>query len=168
MAKYMSLEGRFFEKVNKTESCWLWTGALNSRGYGSIGVNGKSVSAHRFSYEMHKAVIPKGMVVCHSCDVRNCVNPEHLWIGTIGDNNRDAFKKDRNGLSTRRRTHCRRGHLFDEVGVDKRVKKDGTVYRTCSECRRMLAKKKRYDSDTRDALLKYQREYQRKYYRRNK
>jgi hypothetical protein len=168
MAKYMSLEGRFLQKTTKTDSCWLWTGALNSQGYGSIGVNGKSVSAHRFSYELYVGEIPAGMVVCHSCDVRHCVNPEHLWVGTTADNNRDMFTKDRNGSSSRKRTHCRRGHSFDEFGVYEKQRKNGTVDRICRECKRIAAKNMRTNPETREAYLQYQREYQRKYQRRKK
>lgn len=160
MAKYMSLENRFLEKVNKTDSCWLWTGALNSRGYGAIGVNGKSVSAHRFSYETYIGEIPPGMVVCHSCDVRNCVNPEHLWVGTSADNNRDMFEKDRNGSSTRRQTHCRRGHSFEEfepiVYIKNQGGQAGKEYRICKECKRIN------DSKRRGKNLEYMREYNRK------
>jgi hypothetical protein len=168
MAKYMSLEGRFLEKINKTDTCWLWTGALNSRGYGSIGVNGKAVSAHRFSYEMYIGEIPEGLVICHSCDVRNCVNPEHLWAGTSADNNRDMFAKDRNGSSSRRHTHCRRGHSFEEYGVYERKRKDGAIDRFCRECKRASAEKRRNSPETREAYLKYQREYQRKYHSKDK
>ena len=95
MAKYMSYEDRFMQKVNKTETCWLWTGALNSRGYGSFGVYGKATSAHRYSYEHFKGKIPEGMIVCHSCDVPACVNPDHLWVGTYLDNSRDCIRKGR-------------------------------------------------------------------------
>ena len=164
----MSMEDRFFQKVRKTDSCWLWTGALNSRGYGAFGVNGKSVSAHRYSYETYVGPIPEGMVVCHSCDIRNCVNPQHLWVGSTADNNKDMFQKERNGSSTRRQTHCRRGHDFSEYGVYERKRKDDTIDRFCRECKRISSEKRRNSPETREAYLAYQREYQRKYYRRDR
>ena len=96
---------RFFSKVNKTESCWLWVGAQNGKGYGRFGVNRKVVSAHRYSYETFNGPITDGMIVCHTCDVRHCVNPEHLWLGTVADNNKDMFDKGRNGASKIGRAH---------------------------------------------------------------
>lgn len=95
MTKNMSYEERFFQKVNKTESCWLWTGALNSRGYGSFRFNGKSESAHRYSFRYFNGEIQPGMIICHKCDVPACVNPQHLWEGTHLDNNQDCIAKGR-------------------------------------------------------------------------
>jgi hypothetical protein len=95
MPKYASMENRFFEKVEKSDSCWIWVGAKTSNGYGSIGVNGKSMSAHRYSYQLHNGAIPNGMVICHTCDIRLCVNPAHLWAGTQKENLHDMFKKGR-------------------------------------------------------------------------
>jgi hypothetical protein len=71
--------------------CWLWTGALTEYGYGRIGAG----YVHRLSYQSSKGTIPSGMCVCHTCDVRSCVNPEHLWLGTISDNTADRDKKGR-------------------------------------------------------------------------
>lgn len=85
----------FFKRVNKTDNCWLWTGSIRN-GYGLFSHNLKTISAHRFSYEIHKGPIPNGLIVLHSCDVPNCVNPEHLSVGTHLDNNRDMISKGRN------------------------------------------------------------------------
>lgn len=81
-----SLEERFWPKVNKTESCWLWIGAVNNAGYGKISVNGKLEMAHRASYAMAVGPIPAGMFVDHMCHVPACVNPAHLRLATSKQN----------------------------------------------------------------------------------
>lgn len=85
---------RFWTKVHKTDTCWLWTAALRC-GYGAFKVDGKAIGAHCYSYAMAHGAIPKGLVVCHSCDVRHCVNPDHLWLGSYKDNMQDASRKGR-------------------------------------------------------------------------
>lgn len=75
-----------------TESgCWIWTGCKVKAGYGTIG---KSYM-HRYSYELHQGRIPDGMHVCHQCDMPDCVNPDHLFIGTHRDNHEDKISKGR-------------------------------------------------------------------------
>ena len=140
MPKKVNASDRFFEKVEKSGECWLWVGALNSRGYGSFGFEGRRLGAHRFSYELHKGEIPEGMFVCHSCDVRNCVNPDHLWLGDNADNMKDMYQKERR-VHVRSET-CKRGHVYKEVGFSVRNAK-GVERITCLGCKRMREAKYR-------------------------
>jgi len=99
-AHKIPIEQRFWQKVDKSAGknrCWIWSGAKDKNGYGRITKEKyvKTYRAHVFSYELHNNQIPKGMLVCHSCDNPPCVNPKHLWIGTVRDNNHDKMKKGR-------------------------------------------------------------------------
>lgn len=90
---------RFMAKVEVTYGggCWLWHGAKASGGYGSFWYKGKNVPAHKYAYQAFKGRVPKGLYVCHSCDVPNCVKPAHLWPGTPADNTHDGVRKGRIG-----------------------------------------------------------------------
>ena len=166
---------RFFQKVDKSGStdfptCWIWTGAATSKTYGHFCYYTKkpAIGAHVASYLFHKGEIPDGQIVRHSCDNPSCVNPEHLILGTHSDNMKDMFARGRNGWSSKKLTHCRKGHSFEEFGVYERRWKNGKTDRICKECQRNRALKNRNSPETREAYLKYQRDYQREYYRKNK
>lgn len=102
----------FWNKVDKSEGCWNWTGAKSkvtvvngekkgSEGYGVLGVKGRHYFAHRRSYEITNGAIPDGMMVLHKCDNRACVNPDHLYLGTQADNMRDMVAREqRKGSGT--------------------------------------------------------------------
>lgn len=93
MPKDIPLEERFMSFVDKTESCWIWKGAVNSYGYGSFGVDGKVMNSHRVSYQLFKGTIDNGLFVRHLCRTKGCVNPEHLTLGTHLQNMEDK-KRD--------------------------------------------------------------------------
>ena len=119
---------RFWEKVKKTRTCWLWLGKPNESGYGQFYATsikgegnkngkGKRIYAHRYSYLKAKGTIPKGKILDHHCETPSCVQPKHLQPVTRGQNIQLGWK---------RKTHCKRGHRFNEQNGKK----------LCKECMR--------------------------------
>ncbi len=93
---------RFWSKVKKGEphECWEWQAFRFVNGYGQFWHQGRDGKAHRMAYTMAKGPIPEGLVVMHTCDNRACCNPDHLRLGTQGDNLQDMYDKDRRGKLT--------------------------------------------------------------------
>jgi hypothetical protein len=141
--------------VQKTATCWNWHGYL-SRGYGQIMHDGVRMGVHRAAYLILVGAIPEGMNVCHACDNRRCVNPQHLWLGTTKDNIRDCVAKGRS--KEQKKTHCPRGHEYTP---------ENTVYihngaRNCRKCRREASRAVWERRGGKEAYNAYMREYQRK------
>lgn len=100
------IRDRFFEKFERGTGCWEWTASVDSWGYGHLGDGRRLKLAHRLSWEIHRGAIPNGLKVLHHCDNRRCVNPDHLFLGTVADNNGDMYAKGR-GVNPRGTQHGR-------------------------------------------------------------
>ena len=133
---------RFWNKVDKTDNCWEWIPSKKNRKHGAFKKKSsrKPVMAHRYSYELHYGDFDKSLFVCHKCDNPPCVRPDHLFLGTILDNNRDSLIKGRKAiynLCKRNiiKTHCPKGHEYNEENTIIRYRKRfGKIGRT-RECR---------------------------------
>lgn len=84
-----------YYRIDHLGDCWLWQRSLNNSGYGSFFFNGILTTAHRASWMLFKGEIPEECFVLHVCDIRHCVNPDHLFLGTQSDNVQDMLKKGR-------------------------------------------------------------------------
>ena len=121
---------RFWDKVKKTPACWVWAGVTFRNGYGQFG---RHSLAHRIAWELMYGPIPAGLCVLHRCDNPPCVRPDHLFLGTVADNNHDMCAKGRNGRNgNENKTHCLRGHPL--AGSNLYVTPGGT--RACKACGR--------------------------------
>jgi hypothetical protein len=165
---------RFYKQVEVVESgCHEWTGRINSSGYGIIYFNKKQQAAHRVAWQIANGEIPKGMLVCHTCDNPPCVNVNHLWLGTHQDNMDDMTVKGRDANS--QKTHCSNGHPYDKENTRITIRTGSQLQlnRHCITC--SIAYRKQYVKDNRE-LIKIKRfanrekkiEYLREYRAKNR
>lgn len=126
---------RFESFIDKSTDCWNWNGYLGNGGYGRFQLAGKKFLAHRLMYWDYYGIGPNGFCVMHSCDNRECVNPEHLSLGTYKDNSKDASGKGR--LANQKTTHCPKGHEYNlkNTYLDKPRNK-----RQCRECNKLRSR----------------------------
>lgn len=135
------VRARFWGKVRKTPTCWWWTGAIGTHGYGFFHIRGlKNMTAHVYSYLAFKGPIPEGHQIRHTCDNRACVRPKHLITGTRKQNMQDAVERGRINPWLAGKTHCKNGHPWDEENTEYRTWVDSRGVerkaRRCRTCRR--------------------------------
>lgn len=130
---------RFWSKVHKTETCWLWTGWRNPNGYGRIwlgDVGRREAFAHRVAYELLVGAIPEELQLDHLCRVKHCVNPAHLEAVSAQVN---VLRSTNAAAVNAAKTHCDHGHPFNEINtyIDTRG------WRGCRPCRREAMRRRR-------------------------
>ncbi len=132
-AKRRYPEGRFGRSVRVSpDGCWLWQGSLTPRGYAKMGLNGRTVVVHRWSYEHFVGPIPEGMQLDHfACEVRHCVNPWHVRPVTARENTLRGATIPSLMAS---KTECLRGHPFDEANTYE-IRTGGRACRACNRLR---------------------------------
>ena len=139
------LSERFWAKVHKTSTCWLWTGSRISSGYGNFrGENGCNVLVHRFAYETLIGPIPDGLMLDHLCRNPACVNPAHLEPVPAREN---SLRGVGFAAENARKTHCVNGHPYDLLNT--RIRPQG--WRDCRVCHR-LKERERYRRQRAKAL----------------
>lgn len=116
-----------------TSGCWLWTKSVGNSGYGKLRIGNRDVGAHRASFAAFNGAIPDGACVLHSCDVRACINPQHLFIGSHSDNSKDMVRKGRHKCPARTKTSCPKGHEYTGVNSQGR--------RICHQCSNEASKR---------------------------
>lgn len=161
-------------QIEPFTGCWIWTGFRGSYGYGQVGngskrvvvngkprTRGKHIDTHRGIWIALHGPLTRHQFVCHKCDVPPCCNPDHLFVGSLADNNRDMAAKGR--YNHQQRTHCIRNHEFtpENTRIDSRGKR---VCRMCERIRHSLTPEERrayklYDGSVRRSPKKFQNRF---------
>jgi hypothetical protein len=131
------MSNHFLAKISPEPNtgCWLWTGYVKSNGYGEQRVKGRLWLAHRYAWTVANGPIKNGLLVCHKCDNRLCVNPSHMFLGTHHDNSADMITKGRHVPHNRNQPVCKRGHPLSGGNIRTYGAK-----RACKECNREAAR----------------------------
>jgi hypothetical protein len=127
------VEKRFWGKVYKTQNCWFWIGNITGGGYGHFSINGRHRPAQVVAWELfHGRPFPDAKWGLHTCDIKQCVRPDHIFPGTRSDNMVDAVRKGM-GHQNRIVEKCKHGHPFDEENTYV-VHWRGQIKRQCRKC----------------------------------
>lgn len=117
---------RFWSHIEKKDGdCWLWKGTIFKNGYGRVRFGFHTCVAHRVAYQLGKGDIPDDILVLHKCDVRNCCNPEHLFLGTDADNVHDCQNKNRRFVSPCGEKHPMAKLSKDDVSIIRKLRRSG-------------------------------------------
>ena len=119
----------FWSRVQKTDSCWLWSAGVNKDGYGCVHRRPKRWLAHVYAYTLTRGLVPEGLTLDHLCRVRNCVNPDHLEPVTLREN---ILRGENQAAINVRATRCVNGHEF--TAANTRTSRRG--WRICIACKR--------------------------------
>lgn len=133
----LSTEERFRTAYTKEDSCWTWSKSVDEDGYGRFALDGKSQKAHRVAWELVNGPVPDGMCVLHKCDIRHCVNPDHLFLGTKKDNTTDMLNKGRHEV-------CKGEEVGTSVLTENQVVEIRSLYTPYSKTHGRVALAKRY------------------------
>lgn len=131
---------RFWSKVRKTSTCWIWDGNRCIKDYGLFWIRNSHYRAHRVSYVLHRGAIPDDMVIDHLCRIHECVNPDHLRPLTATENTLIGISPS---AIASRQTHCVNGHEFNAENTD-----ESRGYRSCIPCRNTRARVRRQTPTT--------------------
>ena len=138
---------RILTQITITDrGCWEWQGWRHPKGYGFMSYRSKNWRVHRLAYLLWRGPIPEGLVVCHTCDNRPCVNPLHLFLGTFDTNNKDMAAKGRCKYSAQVWPSCKHGHLFTPENTY--ICKNG--FRHCKTCEKIRMNSPKYKQWARD------------------
>ncbi len=130
----MEAIARFWKNINRTpDGCWEWTASCYANGYGSFYVNRKKIKAHRFAYETLVGIIPLDLEIDHICRNRKCVNPAHMELVTRSENIRRGLLPEIGRQYQESKTHCPKGHPYDDENTYLRPDRPG---RDCRLCRK--------------------------------
>jgi hypothetical protein len=137
---------RFYSKfvIGKPDECWEWLASTDKDGYGRLGIgqpHWRMLRANRIAYILANGYVPDELWVLHKCDNPLCVNPNHLFVGTATDNNRDTVAKGRHVNYNKLKTHCPQGHEYNEENIT--MWGGETNHRRCRICERIRSYLKR-------------------------